>query len=813
MAASFVLTVSAIVPFEKGKRTPARPKTVRYAAPMRAVEAQTLVDENFDKFSDGTETEPAAEITYENNYWIPTSYTSQSGWTGAGVHPAGGCVALYEWTDTYGDPRGGYISTPRLMLDGTATLTFRAKALHEEGAALWVSLCDDDYGPGEDLDVELTTDWQEFELVASEGSLEIPSYFQISAEEGVPLVDDVKIVFKRDRVGAPYALNAVNISPTEFKANWEEVNGADGYLLTMICTYAPDDVVTGEFFETFEGLNVNDDGTTINRDAPGYPDGWTISVSENGSQDVTTDAANLSSGNVALVFDAVGDMIESPVTPEPIDKLTFWCKPSLYDDSWEYMSLIRLEVYHSLTDRWENIGHLGYFNFPAEGGVYTVNPQSLGNDVTRMRLSYIQRSNLEFYIDDIQLHYTTRGVTAPLFEDLKVDGTEYTVKDASPLNEYTYYVKAYRGDVVSAPSHAIWVDGVAGLQVETKEATDVTNTSFTANWNPLGHAESYTVNTYRVVAPETDMTDIVVLEETFDKITEGTVDNPGMDWISPFDFGAKGWASTAWCATQPAWAAGMAGTTGTNVWLGVAGLVYTPVLDLSCYDGKGITVDATFVTTIDGFEFNGIEEQEGVYAILMASDDLATPIASGLLPTPVVGSTSGTIKIENVPADTDLSSVVIAFMNKSGLAFFVDYAKISMNVPAGTTLCVPLGTVSTDETSCRFMDLDPKFDHAFAVTGSVTHNYESFVSTISEMRHVKTSTAGVSEITAGEEGDVVITTVGGAILVDAPEGMLSEVYTAAGVRLAAGEGCCRFETAPGIYVVRVAGHVAKVAVK
>ncbi len=109
----------------------------------------------------------------------------------------------------------------------------------------------------------------------------------------------------------------------------------------------------------------------------------------------------------------------------------------------------------------------------------------------------------------------------------------------------------------------------------------------------------------------------------------------------------------------------------------------------------------------------------------MNSSDLSTPIASGYLDTPTTGSTSGRIIINNVPADADLSNVVIAFMNKSGLAFFCGLCKISMNVPAGTTLSTPLLSIQTENTSYKFEGLDPQSDHAFSVIASANHNYES----------------------------------------------------------------------------------------
>lgn len=173
-ASSVALWAVAAVPFEKGdlRRIGAKSSRAVPAKVMsRAIESQTLLDETFDKFSDGSVTEPGAEITYENSYYIPASYTSEPGWTGQGVRPAGGCVSLHPWVDSYDDTRGGYISTPRMMLDGTAVLTFRAKAGNADGAALWVALCDDYYGPGEDLEAELTDEWKNFSLEVSEGSL------------------------------------------------------------------------------------------------------------------------------------------------------------------------------------------------------------------------------------------------------------------------------------------------------------------------------------------------------------------------------------------------------------------------------------------------------------------------------------------------------------------------------------------------------------------------------------------------------------------------------------------------------------------
>ncbi len=816
-AAAIALSAQAAVPFEKGKTEPRPRARAAQAATSRAAETQILLDEDFSRFSEGSEEAPAPNEIYEEGYHIPDSYTAQPGWTGRGVHPAGGCVALYEYeyVDEYYNEtirRNGYITTPKLMLDGTATFSFRARSLDSAGAKLWVAVCDDYYGPGDDqMDLDLTPEWKAYTLVATQASLEDLSYFQTTAEEGVALIDDIRLEFKNDRIAAPYALPAINKSATEFVACWEEVPSAEAYRLNVLCKTKSENPVSGEVLQNFDGLNINEDGKTINAANPGYPEGWTIDLAANGSQDVTTESANLCSAPVAVKFDAVGDLIESETLPYPLDGLSFWIKASQQTDDDYGMSLLRIELFHSISQSWENISHIPYNWTDPAGARYSLAKDALGDDVTKVRISMIQRGQVDFYLDDIILHYTDLGMTTNFVKDLEVKGQAHTVSGINPENEYTYYVQAVKGDVVSAQSNPVWVDGIVGLPVETEEPSEVSPTAFTASWKPLGHATDYKVETFRLLTPETDTPSVVVLDESFDNITEGTVQNPGTDWTSPFDFGAKGWASTGWGATQPAWAKGMAGTTGTNMWIGVAGLVFTPTLDLSCYDGNGITVEATVVTTIDSFDYNGQQEGEGMFAIILTSPASTKPIASGYMDTPIVGSNSGTMVINNVPEGTDLSNVIIAFMNKSGMMFFVDHAKITMNVPAGKTLMTPLAVVNTQETSCRLEDLDPAADHGFAVTASVTRSFATYTSDPSEIRVVRTS-AGVGNV-AGDDSAASATTAPGLILISAEGHAPYAVYTTAGQVVAAGNGSAAIPAAPGLYIISLDGSARKLLVK
>lgn len=790
------------VPFQKGK-TPPRQRLLPKAVMAKASE-QRLISEDFSKFTGGSEDKPGNEISYVNEYHIPDSLTAQEGWTGGGIFPCDGSIALM---DRAGLDRLGFISTPQLDLAGTATLSFRARILPgSEIGNLWVALCDDYYGPGDDsFDLALTPEWKEYTLVATNGSLEEPSYFQFQAEDGYVQIDDITLDFKRDRIAAPYPMRAINNSPTEFTARWED-SGAPAYLLSVICKEQPEEIVTGSITESFDNIKVNADGLTIDTSAPNYPAGWEINLSNAGSKDVSTDNGWFNSDPLALHFDAVGDTIISPATPQPIDAITFWVRPSVDYEDESYISLLRLEIFHSMTGQWENIGHLPCYYFNPQGGFYAyTDPQVFGDDATRVRFSMIQKGQASFSVDDITLHYSTRGSIYTLIDDMKVEATEYKVSGINPANEYTYFVKAIDGDLISSPSHTIWVDGVEGLQPEALPASNVTSDSFTANWKPLGHADSYQVETYKIVNADADMSKVVINEESFDAIV-----NAGYDWVSPFNYADNGMANTAWCSTQPIWRPGMAGTQGTS-WIGAAGLVFSPYINLSCNNNEGFYVDATVVTTVESITFDdGYVLQEGMYVMVLNSPNDSQALCSAYFETPKPGSHTASVFVPN-PDGVDLSNVIVAFMNTTGTEFYVDNVKIMQDLRAGEQLTVPYSVTKTSGTSTEFA-IEPGFDYAYRVTATASHNYENYTSLPSDLIEVKGESVAVGSI-SDNTGEIAISTGAGSISVNAPEGTPVAVFSANGVMMANGFGVMTAKVMPGIYVVKAGDKTAKVAVK
>lgn len=749
------VTAQAAKPFVKGDPATIARSMKKAKAASRELEVQLLVSEDFSKFTAGSETEPAAEmIEFEDRYHIPDAMTAEPGWTGGGLYSAGGAVCLkkYQVTRTdyegseYKEDANGYITTPAFDLAGTTTVTFRAKRLGSEETELWVAFCDVEYGPTPGIDQDdyiLTDEWKEYTLIGSHSDFGSSVDVQFMATKGEVLLDDIKMDFVRDRIPAPYAYAAKNLSETSFIASWEDT-GAPSYKLNVYSQVKPETVVSGVIAENFDG---------------DVAEGWTIKLGEDA---YITDADKISSAPRGILFNELSDTIVSPKTPEFIDTVTFFCKPSTDKDGENdegYYSLLKVEIYHEFTGKWENIGQLPYYYMEDEatgkyGITYEFADGVFGHDVNQIRLSMLQKDAAVFYVDDIKIFYSSKGEYKEIVKDKILTETEFTVDNSNTVDNYYYMVQGIDGDLVSELSNEVWVDAISGLKVKALPATDITAAGFTANWEPLGHATDYKVDVYTQITAKQDMKDVVIITEDFNAITEGTVENPGTTWKSPLDFGAEGMASTGWSATQPAWANGMAGTTGTNYWMGTAGLVLSPVLDLTCTKGGVINVEATVVTTVADFANNsGETEKEGIFAMVMTSIWDQQAITAGLAEAEQVGENKVKIQIP-VPADAAMNNVMVAFMNKSGTPFFVDDVKIMVDLKAGQSVGAPFcSKTAKNETSCTIGGINPAVDYSYAVTASTVNYFTPYSSEASEPVVVKTSEASIKEITTEAAGN------------------------------------------------------------
>lgn len=272
-----------------------------------------------------------------------------------------------------------------------------------------------------------------------------------------------------------------------------------------------DYVEPGTLTENFDGIRLNADGKTIDQSNPNYPEGWTINLSSAGSQDVYTTEGDYCSAPLSLCFDAEGDEVVSPETPAPITSFSFWVKPSSMDYETDYTySLLQVSVYTEKKG-WTPVANMPNYYMEAAGGRYSFTHDQIGDGVKRIKFFFIQKNSVSFALDDVQMDYATQ--TVPVGQlDKELTDTCYTM-EIDPNYEYYYNVRAKNGSVMSVATPDMWVDGILGVKVEAKEATDVSKTAFTANWTELHNADKYKLNVIKILEAKEDVKDVVVLHE------------------------------------------------------------------------------------------------------------------------------------------------------------------------------------------------------------------------------------------------------------------------------------------------------------
>ncbi len=777
---------------------------------------EPLLYEDFSRFADGSEDAPGAAVPLERIYHIPASMTAEDGWIGLGLYQAGGTCLIGPCTG--GLNPYGYIGTPGMDLGGKATLTLRARRPVGSTGDIDVMLIGE-YGPGEDeTSFTLTDAWQTYTFTARHAEFGEKSHFQIDAVGGSVLIDDIRIDLTVDRLPAPTALPADNISTTSFAARWEGTGKS--YLLNVWYEDKADLYESGTISEGFDGINhMAGDPSRIDTANPSYPAGWTIDIASHGERELATEPGLYASAPQSLVFDAEGDVVISPESPQPITRATVWMRPSSFeqefdfdldDEDDQFYSLIQISGYDAGSGKWIMLANVPNFYLAEEGLAYELEGSAVfGYNTTRLKVEYMQKNRLEFYIDDIEIEYESAPKRVMVLENKKVSGSRYTVRNIDPESDYYYNLVASDGILQSDPSATIWVDGISGLRVSTEEASDVSPDGFTARWQRLPHAREYTIDTYRLYEAKDDTPGFTVSSEDFDLIKQGTINNPGYTAASPYDFAANGMAHTHWCATNPCWAAGMAGSRGTDM-AGNVGLVYSPVLNLGGNGGNGFDVRATFLTTATKVDMgDGTTEPEGMFVMVLYSPDDTQALAADYFETSGTRLQSHQFKIRNTES-IDLDGVIVAFMNKSGMPFFVDKVEIIQDIKAGESVTMPLGSDITTGTSMRFDNLDGTFDHAFAVTASVTRDFETYTSRRSDMRIVRTSSSSVCDVAVDRDA-MTVTALNGSIAVNGTG--TATVYTPAGTIVGIVTQDAPLATMPGIYIVATPDGAVKVAIR
>lgn len=230
------------------KATSAIDAKVESLAPTKALRAaddgdvKVLVQEDFSKFTAGSPDNPdGTELSDWSTGTIDAKYTNQPGWRGGFVYQAGGCAYL----DIDTEEGTGWLITPVTDMSnygGTFTISLRVRIGASKADAtddVYVQSCSRGEYSNTVISSEIvkgTTEWKEYTLTFTDGNA--TSNVQITAMNYPLFVDDITITqTDNGKPGTPVALEATNATDNSFTANWQEVNKADGYLLSVFTLY------------------------------------------------------------------------------------------------------------------------------------------------------------------------------------------------------------------------------------------------------------------------------------------------------------------------------------------------------------------------------------------------------------------------------------------------------------------------------------------------------------------------------------------------------------------------------------------------
>lgn len=395
------------------------------------------------------------------------------------------------------------------------------------------------------------------------------------------------------------------------------------------------------------------------------------------------------------------------------------------------------------------------------------------------------------------------GTKEYVLHDEAVTGTSKTVTGLDDSKTYFFTVRARNAaGSVSDYSEEIQVVKVlssVGIP-NVLPATNVTATSFTANWSPVADAKTYIATLHRTeklsVAKDVD-----IISEDFSKVTEGTFNYvefpiPSEGSLDEYTH-APGWYGSAHALA--------AGYMVLSPFAGEAAL-YTPSLDLSANNGA-FTVNVNMAEAKYGTFSEGYEVTVNLYNDNREVPDETQKVRlDGKFSDYAITFTKG----------GKASSIEFVYDGNSKLYF--DNIAVSQSLNAGDSYSVITDEKTVEGTSCDFdAELDNKsYSYCYTVVavGETVEDHEIVSissATSDEMPVAYSPETGINE---AKTSAVRVATSGGKVVVALAADAPIAVYSLNGslvANVAGKAGVNTIDTAEKVVVVKVAGKVFKIA--
>ena len=196
-----------------------------------------LISEDFNKFTAGAVDTPSVERLESAEGLIPNEFMQTPNWTGVEVYQAGGSAFIGYNVDSEST---GSLNTPDLDISNTdlpVVVTLRAKCEKGDQDYVCVDILRDDNGEISYFTNDYATlkdEWTTFTFTYTKPREAGANYYiQFYGYYKPIYVDDIEVKFLEPYLNTPKSLPFTSFTLDGFTANWEAVEGAQEYLLSV----------------------------------------------------------------------------------------------------------------------------------------------------------------------------------------------------------------------------------------------------------------------------------------------------------------------------------------------------------------------------------------------------------------------------------------------------------------------------------------------------------------------------------------------------------------------------------------------------